>query len=196
MNRRTIVLTIGLAAMIAVAVGACGRGTPSSSATAGPSSATTGQPKSDSAGRSPTFGLSGWGDIVIGMSAAQANAVAPYPLTEDDSHESCIVLSNQQNKQVPSIYLDPDTRHVVAIEGYQSGVRTDHGIGIGSSRSAVLAAYSEPREDEETATGRDLVFHGQNGINLSFSFDESGNVNGIGVGHSPYAVGFEMCGGG
>lgn len=156
----------------------------------------------------PTFSFDGWGDIRIGMTRAEAEAAAPYPLVQVGDHNSCTELEDKRAVDAgthgsPSVTLTKPGDRVAAITAYGKGPRTDRGIGIGATRAEILTAYHEHHTDLETQAGLALVIHGPHGNNLSFSFDDSSfdsgiagpPVNGISVGPDGYAIGFELCSG-
>jgi hypothetical protein len=145
-------------------------------------------------------GFGSYGPLRVGMSHAEVLAATPVALSPYGSGtaactylvDSRMVSANPYGEL--QVTLDRNDR-LVGISP-PANARTDRGVGVGSTRDQVVAAYPEPVHEGENEAGPYLAFTGPSGASIGFNLDAAGTVVDIRSGTPEYSFGYEICSGG
>ena len=162
------------------------------------SSAPSAPAPSASGPSAPALTAAGYDTIRIGAAPAEAEG---YGLVDDGSYEeSCRIYSSPR---LPSSYAIVEDGRVMRLTGFQareagpSPLRTDRGIGVGSTEREVRAAYAPLREQPHhyvEAPAKDLFFGGtEQAPGLRFEIGSDGRVTNIHAGLMPVLGYVEGC---
>ena len=172
--------------------------------TASASNATADEPANDSrpsgnTGPEPlALRPAGYDTIRIGAPPSEAE---DYALTDDGSYEeSCRIYSTDR---LASVYAIVEDGRVMRLSAFHrpgtdaASLRTDRGIGVGSTEAEVREAYSPLREQPHHYVGppaKDLFFGGSGGEpGLRFEIGEDGKVSALHAGLMPVLAYVEGC---
>ena len=140
----------------------------------------------------------GYDTIRIGEPPSAADG---YALADDGSYEdSCRIYSSDRLANVYAIVEDGRIMRLTAFHRSGTGaeaIRTDRGIGPGSTEAEVRAAYSPLREQPHhyvEAPAKDLFFGGtETEPGLRFEIDAEGRVSNLHAGLEPVLSYVEGC---
>jgi hypothetical protein len=131
------------------------------------------------------------GSLQLGMTAAQVHAAEPS-LSSGSFGTGCTQFGRTPGGSMLSAVLTPPTNRVIGIYA-RIDDRTDTGIGVGSTRDQVRAAYAD-RHIEETSSygGQEILVQGPSSW-LGFTFGQGTTVKAILVGSHDFAATYELC---
>ena len=152
----------------------------------------------DAAPESLALRPAGYDTIRIGAPPSEAEG---YALADDGSYEdSCRIHSSDRLANFYAIVEDGRVMRLTAFHRPETGaspVRTDRGIGVGSTEAEVRAAYSPLREQPHHYVGppaKDLFFGGsEREPGLRFEMGEDGKVSALHAGLMPVLAYVEGC---
>lgn len=151
-----------------------------------------------SAPAEPVLTAAGYDTIRIG---APPSAAEGYALTDDGSYQdSCRIYASERLPNTYAIVEDGRVMRLTAFhrEGSDSSpVRTERGIGPGSTEAEVRAAYAPLREQPHHYVGppaKDLFFGGsESEPGLRFEIGDDGRVTALHAGLDPVLGYVEGC---
>lgn len=169
---------------------------PSNAAATGPTSGSGTSP--GAAPESPVLRPDGYDTIRIGAAPAQAEG---YALSDDGSYEDvCRIYASDR---LPNAYAIVEEGRIMRFTvfdrpGTDAGpIRTDRGIGPGSTEAEVRAAYSPLREQPHhyvEAPAKDMFFGGsEQEPGLRFEVGSDGRVTNLHAGLEPVLSYVEGC---
>lgn len=149
----------------------------------------------------------GFGPLHLGMSTADASRAFGRDVTQPDAGGSFIDGSDcssyafgrgpKKNGFLKAKHWDfrllLTNGTVRTIDIYASGLKTDRGIGVGSSRDVVLAAYPTSKEDTGHYGDRRLTVSLTDGAILRFVLDSAPSVRYFTIGLEPEINYVEGC---
>ena len=146
----------------------------------------------------PTLTASGYDTIRIGASPADATG---YALAEEEGYDGdCRIFTSQR---LPSVYFIVERGRVMRLTAHAEGgaaastLRTDRGIGVGSTEAEVRAAYSPLREEPHeylSPLGKNLYFGGsETEPGLRFEMGDDNRVSHVHAGLEPVLTYSEGC---
>ena len=146
----------------------------------------------------PTLTAQGYDTIRIGAPPAAATG---YALADDGSYEEdCRIFTSPR---LPGVYLIVEGGRVMRITAHAEGgasastLRTDRGIGVGSTEQEVRSAYSPLREEPHdylSPQGKNLYFGGsETEPGLRFEMGEDDRVSHVHAGLDPVLAYSEGC---
>jgi hypothetical protein len=146
----------------------------------------------------PVLQPAGYDTIRIGAPPSEGDG---YALTDDGSYEdSCRIFSSDRLANFYAIVEDGRVMRLTAFHRPETGaspVRTDRGIGAGSTEAEVRAAYSPLREQAHhyvEAPAKDLFFGGtETEPGLRFEIGLDGKVSALHAGLMPVLAYVEGC---
>ena len=152
----------------------------------------------DAAPVSLALSATGYDTIRIGAPPTDAEG---YALTDDGSYEdSCRIYASERLANFYAIVENGRVMRLTAFHRPGSGgerIRTDRGIGPGSTETEVRAAYSPLREQAHHYVGppaKDLFFGGsEQEPGLRFEIGEDGKVSAVHAGLMPVLAYVEGC---
>ncbi|KOX27088.1 hypothetical protein ADK67_14820 [Saccharothrix sp. NRRL B-16348] len=141
----------------------------------------------------------GYGPLTIGLTAEQAMATGVADLTAMRIGRRCTALADggwsADWEQRLSTLITAEAGRTVGVNPPR-GVRTDKGIGVGSTAQEVRVAYPGHRDERlENERGSILLIAGPEDLYLGFQLGPGDIVTDILAGQRDYASGFELCSG-
>ena len=141
-----------------------------------------------------TVTSSGVGPVRIGMTLAEVHTALVAPLTQPvEMQQECDYANFPAAGGSVFLMVHRDT--VVRVDIAPAGLRTDGGVGVGSSAAEVETAHGTlERQPHKYVTGEYLVTApDQAGNRLVFETDSAGTVTAYRAGREPYVRWVEGC---
>lgn len=143
-----------------------------------------------------TLSAAGYDSIRIDATPAQAG----YGLADDGAYrDACRIFQSPRLPGLAALVEDGRIRRVTLYTGRSgpSPIRTERGIGVGSTEAEVRAAYSPLGQEPHkySAAPAKNLFWGEEGVPqaLRFEIGENGKVSELHAGESPWLQYVESC---
>lgn len=133
------------------------------------------------------------GGIKVGMSMSRALEILnDYEVTGQEISETCLFLRQKGNKNNVEYMVLNNVVVTINVYGRNLDIKTDRGIGWGSTSEEVIAKYPGIKYDKNTAEDGDWVYKFENGNGLLFHVYKD-IVSGFRLGSYPGVGFYEGC---